>query len=103
MGARRIFSRGGGAKPPTLKTVNTFSARPRRKRKVLRFLRRFRLKYKVSMASAEGGSEKFRVFCRTVAYDVTFFLKFHGGGARASFPPHLQAPMFAEERARESS
>ena len=96
MGARRKFSRGGQNhrhwKKLTcfrraVQKVDFFSAaRRRRKRNVLRFSRRFRLKYRVSMASAEGASEKFRVFCRTAAYDV-IFLKFH----LFLHPPQLRA------------
>ena len=40
------------------------------------------------MASAEGASQKFRVFCRTAAYD---FFKFQGGGKCPLAP--LRAPM----------
>ena len=64
--------------------IDHFSASPRRKRKILCvFLRRFRLNYRVSTASAEGilqsrCRENFRVFCRTAPYDVTFF-KLQGG------------------------
>ena len=65
---------------------STFSARRRRKRKMLRFLRSFRLKYKVSITSAEGASEKFRVFCRMAAHDV-IFSKFQGGGKCPPCPP----------------
>ena len=36
------------------------------------FSRRLRLKYRVSIASAEGASENFRVFCRTTAYCWVF-------------------------------
>ena len=36
------------------------------------FFARFWLKYGVYIASAEGAREKFRVFCRTAAYDVIF-------------------------------
>ena len=32
------------------------------------------------MASAEGASENFKVFCRTAAYDVIFF-QIPGGGS----------------------
>ena len=42
--------------------IDHFSASLKRKRKLLRFLRRFRLKYRVSMASSEGASKNFRVF-----------------------------------------
>ena len=37
-------------------------------------------------ASAEGASEKFRVFCMGTAYDVIIF-KFQGGGIRPPAPP----------------
>ena len=52
--------------------IHHFPARQRRKRNILRFLRRFRLKCRVglSMSSAEGTSDNFRVFCGTTAYDV---------------------------------
>ena len=50
----------------------------------------FRLKYRVSMASAEGASKKFRVFWRTAAYEVIF----SNSRGRASAPPPLRAPMF---------
>ena len=70
MGARRNVPE--GTKPPTLKMltrfwravqkIDHFSASLKRKRKLLRFLRRFRLKYRVSMASSEGASKNFRVF-----------------------------------------
>ena len=71
MGARRNFSRGGQNhrhfKKSTrfrraVQKIDHFSARRRRKRIFLRFSRRFRLKYRVSSASAEGASENFRVF-----------------------------------------
>ena len=81
MGARRKISRGGQnhrhLKKLTrfrraVQKMTSFSARRRRKRKLLRFLRRFRLKYRVFKASAAGASEKFWVFCGTAAYDVIF-------------------------------
>ena len=43
------------------------------------------------MASAEGASENFKVFCRTAAYDVIFF-QIPGGGAVPPLTP-LRAPM----------
>ena len=87
-----IFSRGGqnhrNFKKSTrfrraAQKINHFSSHRRRKRNFLRFLRRFRLKYRVSSASAEGASENFRVFCRTAAYGV-FFFKFQCGGKSPS-------------------
>ena len=57
------------------------------------FLRRVRLNYRVSVASTEGASENFRVFCRTTAYDVIFF-QIPGGGKCPGAPP-LRAPMLA--------
>ena len=86
-----------GAKPPTLKNVDNFSARRREnlsffrcsqdwcKRTFLRFfflLRRFRLNLRVFIAS-----DNFRVFRRRAVYDVIFF-KFQEASA-----PSLQAPM----------
>ena len=81
MGARRNFSR-GGQNHRHFKSWHDFGA-PYQK---LRFLRRFRLKYRVSIASAEGASQNFRVICRTAAYDVIFF-KFQGGGKCPPCPP----------------
>ena len=81
MGARRNFSRGGQnhrhfkkltSFRRAVQKIDHFSSRRRRKRNILRFLRRFRLKYRVSIASAEGASENFKIFCRTAAYDVIF-------------------------------
>ena len=83
-----------GAKPRGLTKMTYFSARRRRKRKILRFLRRFRLKYRVSIASAEGASENFRVFSTGTAYDVIIF-KFKGGGQLPQVAPPLRAPMAA--------
>ena len=100
MGARRKFSRGGQNHQHLKKLarfrravhkIDHFSARLRRKRKFLRFSRRFRLKYRVSRASAEGASENVRVFCRTAVCDVTF-----SNSRGASAPPPLlplRAPM----------
>ena len=69
MGVCRNFSRGGGGgggKTTKIKKVDTFSARrtknrpffgaPKPQTKNVALLRRFRLKYRVSMASAEGTS-----------------------------------------------
>ena len=90
-----------GAKPPTLKKDDTFSARrtksrlfsarctenqlffgaPQAQTTNVAFLRPFRLNYIVFITSAEGASEIFRILCRTAAYDVIFF-KFRGGGKR---------------------
>ena len=94
-----IFPEGG--KSPTLQKVDTFSARrtnnraffgaPKALTKIFAFLRRFRLKHRVSSASAVGASENFRVFCRTAAYDVIFSNS--RGGASAPPCPPLRAPM----------
>ena len=73
-----------------VQTIDHFSGRRRRKQKILRFLRRFRLRYRVSIASAEGASENFRAFCRTAAYDVIFF-KFQGGGEAPPAGAHVMA------------
>ena len=87
MGTRRNFSRGGQNQQHfkkltcfrrAVQIIDRLSARRGRKRKCLPFLPHFRLKYRVSKASADGASEKFRVFCRTQGYDVIFF-KFQGG------------------------
>ena len=43
------------------------------------------------MASAEGASKNFKVFCRTAAYDVISF-QIPGGGAVPPLTP-LRAPM----------
>ena len=102
MGARRNFSRGGQSRRHFKKStrfrravqkIDHFSARRRRKRKFLRFLRRFRLKYRVSIASAEGASENFRVFCRTAAYDV-IFSNSRGGQVPPLAPPPCGRPWF---------
>ena len=95
MGARRNFSRGGQnhrhLKKLTsfrraVQKIDHFSARRRLKRKIVRFLRRFRLKYSVSIASAKGASENFKVFCRTAAYDV-IFPNSRGGATAPGCPP----------------
>ena len=71
------------------KKIDDFSARRQRKRKLLRFSRRFRLRYRVSMASAEDASESFRIFCGTAAYDVIFQIP---GGKCPSCPPPCGRP-----------
>ena len=48
--------------------------------------RRFSLNLGVFHASAEGASEKFRVFYRGTAYDVIIF-KFQGGAFAPPAPP----------------
>ena len=72
MGAHRNFSRGGQNHHHFKKLTrfchavqdfDHFSACLRRKRKLFRFLRRFRQKYRVSMASAEVASENFIECC----------------------------------------
>ena len=63
--------------------IEHFSARRRRKQKTLRFSRRFKLKYTVSIASVEGASKNFRVFCKTAAHDVIFSNSRAGGQVRA--------------------
>ena len=67
--------------------IDHFSARRRRKRNFCVFSRRFRLKYRVFSASAEGSRENLRVFCRTAAYDVIF------SNSRGGQVPPLRAPM----------
>ena len=74
-----------GAKPPTLKQFGAFSAREGANENCCVF-RRLRPKHRAFVASAQGASENFRVFCRTAAYDVIFF-KFH----LFLHPPQLRA------------
>ena len=108
MGARRNFSRGGQnhrhfkkliSFPRAVQKIDQFSARRRRKRKFLRFLRRFRLKYRVSIATAEGASENFKVFCRTAAYDVIFS---NSRGGKCPLAP-LRAPMMTSFDRRQNT
>ena len=61
-----------------MKKNRRFFARRRQKRKNFAIFRRFRLNLGVFNASAEGASEKFRVFYRGTAHDVITF-KFQGG------------------------
>ena len=77
MGTRNNFSR-GGARPPTPKKKSTLFRRAEARTRMLRFLRRFRLKLWVVIASVESASKHFRVFRKRAPYDVVFF-KFHEG------------------------
>ena len=83
MGARRNFSRGGGAKLRGLTKMTYFSARPTRERKFLRFFRHFRLNLRIFDASAEGTEG---MFSTGTAYDVIIF-KIQGGAAAPGCPP----------------
>ena len=100
MGARRNFSRGGNHQH--FKKLTRFR-RAVQKSTIFRraeganenccvFSRRFRLKYRVFIASAVGASENFRVFCRAAAYDVILF-QIHGGRQVPPPLPPLWAPM----------
>ena len=89
MGARRNFSRGGQnhrhVKKLTrfrraVQKIDLFRRAEGANENVCVFSRRIRLKYRVSIASAEGASENFKVFCRTAAYDVIFSNSMGGGG-----------------------
>ena len=62
-----------------------FFARRRQKMENFAIFRRFSLNLCVFHASAEGASEKFRIFYRRTAYDVIIF-KFQGGHS----PPPAQ-------------
>ena len=53
-------------------TKSTIFRRAECTNKKLHFLRRSRLNYRVYIASADGASENFRVFCRMAAHDVMF-------------------------------
>ena len=66
------FSRGGG-KPLAPKKIDNFLARQKRKRKLLRFFRRFKLNLRVCIASTECSSTNFRECRRRAACDVIFF------------------------------
>ena len=90
---QKFFQR--GAKPLKLLKVDTFSARrtenrslfraPKAQTKTFAFFARFRPKYSVSIASAEGASENFRLLCWAAAYyDVIFS---NSRGASAPPPP----------------
>ena len=92
MGARRNFSRGG--KTAWIGKMAYFSALRRRKRKCLRFFRRFRQTLRVLDASAEGSSENFRVVCTERAYDVIVF-KFQGLGNCPRLSPPSGRPWWA--------
>ena len=70
-----------------MQEIDHFFGAPKAQTKIFAFLRRFRLKFRVSIESAEGASENFRVFRKTAAYDVIFQIP---GGASA---PPLRAPM----------
>ena len=81
MGARRTFSRGGQNHQHfknltrfrrAVQKIDHFFSAPTAQTKNFAIFATFRLKHRVSMASAEGASENFRVFCRTAAYDVIF-------------------------------
>ena len=100
MGAPRNFSRGGQNHRQFKKSIrfrravqnnDPLSTRRRRKRNFLRFLRRFRLKYRKSMVRADGASEKFSVFCRTAEYDVII----SNSRREASAPTPVASPVDA--------
>ena len=75
-----------------MKKNRRFYARRRQTRKTFAIFRRFRLILGVFNASAEGASEKCRVFYRETTYDVIIF-KFQGG----AFAPPALPPADAHE------
>ena len=75
-----------------MKKIVDFSRADGKKRKNYTIFRRFRLNLCVFNASAEGASEKFRLFYRGTAYDVIIF-KFQWGHSPPCPLPPLLTPM----------
>ena len=91
-GSFRIFRTKLGAFRTNKIKNRRFFARRLQKGGNFVIFRRFGLNLGVFHTSAEGASEKFRVFYRATAYDVIIF-KFQGGGIRPPPAPPLLTPM----------
>ena len=102
MGPLRNLSRGGGGQNRqhfkrltrfrrAIQKIEYFSSHRRRKWKPFAFSRRFRLNYRVSMASAEGSSENFRYFVGQ--QHITSLFQIPGGGGQVPCCPPVRVPM----------
>ena len=84
---QKFFQR-GGQNQHYFKKLTIFRRAEGANENLCVFLRRFRVKYRVSMASAKGASDNVRVFCRTSAY----YTIFSNSGGGASAPPSCGRP-----------